>query len=181
MFSHKTIIPSIRQLKDLDIALSSESEYIFLSEVHIGNLKELTNCCHEAGKKVIVHLDLVEGLTKDTKGVKWLKELFKVDGVISPNQRVLNTALKLDLITIYRIFLFDSRSLEQSFKSLTNTHFNGVEILPGPFAIHFVEQIQAIIPNSSLLAGGFLDTKEKIDKVLCAGFTAVTTSQRELW
>ncbi|GAA0437478.1 MAG: glycerol-3-phosphate responsive antiterminator [Bacillota bacterium] len=181
MFSQKTVIPSIRQLKDLQSALSSKSTYIFLSEVHIGNLKELTNRCHQAGKKVIVHLDLVEGLTKDTKGVKWLKEMFKVDGVISPNQRVLNAASKMGMLTIYRIFLFDSRSLDQSLKSLKNTHFDGVEILPGPFAIHFVERIQSIVPEASLLAGGFLDTKDKINKILHGGFVAVTTSNRELW
>ncbi|MBK5441644.1 glycerol-3-phosphate responsive antiterminator [Peribacillus butanolivorans] len=181
MFSDKTVIPSTRQLKDLDSALSSKSEYVLLSEAHIGNLKELTKRCHQAGKKVLVHLDLIEGLTKDAKGVKWLKEMFKVDGVISPNQRVLNTAMKLDLLAIYRVFLLDSRSLEQALKSLENINFDGVEVLPGPFAIHYVNQIQSIIPNTHLLAGGFLDSKVKIETVFRAGFSAVTTSQKELW
>lgn len=181
MFSHKTVIPSIRHLKDLEDALSSRSEYVLLSEVHIGNLKELTKRCHQVGKKVLVHLDLIEGLTKDAKGVKWLKEMFRVDGVISPNQRVLNAAMKLDLLAIHRVFLLDSRSLDQALKSLENTNFDGVEILPGPFAIHYINHIQSIIPNTYLLAGGFLDSKVKIEAVFRAGFSAVTTSQKEQW
>lgn len=52
MFSDKTVIPSTRQLKDLDSALSSKSEYVLLSEAHIGNLKELTKRCHQAEESV---------------------------------------------------------------------------------------------------------------------------------
>ncbi|KOO48612.1 glycerol-3-phosphate responsive antiterminator [Priestia koreensis] len=181
MFSNQTIIPSIRKLKDMDKALSSQSDYVLLSEAHIGNLKMLTDRCHQAGKKVLVHVDLIEGLSKDIKGIKWLKELFKVDGVISPNKRLLNAARKLDLLAIYRVFLLDSRSLEQSLHSIADAQFDAVEILPGPFATHFVSQIQEAIPNTSLLAGGFLNSREQIDRVFQAGFKAVTTSAKEVW
>ncbi|MBD7937282.1 MULTISPECIES: glycerol-3-phosphate responsive antiterminator [Cytobacillus] len=181
MFNEKTVIPSIRQLKYLDDALKSQSPFILLSDVHIGNLGQLTKRCHEHNKKVLVHIDLVEGLTKDAKGVKWLKDLFKVDGVISPNQRVLQQARKIGLIAIYRIFLLDSRSFEQSLSALNGSQFDAVEVLPGPFATQYIKRIREVLPHKPLLAGGFIDQKEQLDSVFAAGFLAVTTSQPSLW
>lgn len=181
ILGQNTIIPSIRKLKYLDDALKSDSPFILLSDVHIGNLKSLTKKCHEENKKVIVHLDLVEGLTKDTKGVKILKELFEVDGVISPNQRIVNAAKKIELLSIYRLFLLDSRSFESGMKSLEKCHLDGIEMLPAPFAVHFVNAIKKAAPGVPLLAGGFIDTPETIKQVFNAGFHALTTSKSELW
>lgn len=181
MFDQKMVIPSIRNLKDLEKALYSGSEYLLLSEVHIGNLQDLTKKCHQLNKKVLVHLDLIEGLAKDAKGVKWLKEMYKVDGVISPNIRILNSAKKMGLICIYRVFLLDSRSLDQALTSLKHLDLDGVEVLPGIFAINFIEEFLNVNTKIPLLAGGFLNTQQKIDCVFEAGFNAVTTSNKELW
>lgn len=46
-----TVIPSVRDLKQLRIALKSVSPIILLSETHIGNLQSLTRKCHESNKK----------------------------------------------------------------------------------------------------------------------------------
>ena len=82
-----SIIPSVRNMKDLKKALSISENTILLSTItHIGNLKELTVLCHGAGKHVIVNHELVGGLGNDTIAFEMLKNMYKVDAVIESNQ-----------------------------------------------------------------------------------------------
>ncbi|WHY71950.1 glycerol-3-phosphate responsive antiterminator [Fictibacillus enclensis] len=175
-----TVIPSVRDLKQLRIALKSVSPIILLSETHIGNLQSLTRKCHESNKKVIVHLDLVGGLNKDPIGLKMLRDLFKVDGIISPNVKIINQAKDLGLFSIHRLFLLDSRSLETGLKSTNGSQLDAIEVLPGPFAKHFIEQIKTF-KKAPVLAGGFISTKEDVAELFNAGFHGITTSSSDLW
>lgn len=178
---HNSIIPSIRHLKDLDKALQSPGKYVLLSDVHIGNLEVLVKKCHKENRKVLVHLDLVDGLTKDAKGVKFLKEIFQVDGIISPNKRIATYAKKLGLKAFYRLFLLDSKSLENGLQSIQKCHYDGIEMLPGPFAIQVIDKVRDLVPNTPLLAGGFIEDEETVEQLFTAGFQGITTSKQELW
>ncbi len=114
MISNNTIIPSIRKYKYFEKALSCQSEYVLLSEANIGNLQSLIGKCHQSGKKVLVHLELLGGFKPDQAGINLLKNYYKVDGVISSNLSALRYAKKEGLLTVYRVLLIDSRSLDQS-------------------------------------------------------------------
>ncbi|WP_433947661.1 glycerol-3-phosphate responsive antiterminator [Brevibacillus agri] len=179
-FSNHVTIPSVRDLRHFQFALQSEAPIILLSDVHIGNLKSLTQKCHEARKKVIVHVDLIGGLNKDQIGIKLLKDLFQVDGLISPNAKIVNRAKDVGLIGIHRFFLLDSRSLENGLKGLEMSELDAIEILPGPFAKQFVNQFRAV-KNVPILAGGFINSAEVVHELFAAGINGVTTSKRELW
>ena len=48
-FDGPTIIPSVRRLKDLELAVQGRSDFVLLSEVHIGNLEPLATRCTQAG------------------------------------------------------------------------------------------------------------------------------------
>lgn len=111
MISNNTIIPSIRKYKYFEKALSCQSEYVLLSEANIGNLQSLIGKCHQSGKKVLVHLELLGGFKPDQAGINLLKNYYKVDGVISSNLSALRYAKKEGLLTVYRVLLIDSRSL----------------------------------------------------------------------
>ncbi|HDU1826857.1 TPA: glycerol-3-phosphate responsive antiterminator, partial [Klebsiella pneumoniae] len=113
MISNNTIIPSIRKYKYFEKALSCQSEYVLLSEANIGNLQSLIGKCHQSGKKVLVHLELLGGFKPDQAGINLLKNYYKVDGVISSNLSALRYAKKEGLLTVYRVLLIDSRSLDQ--------------------------------------------------------------------
>lgn len=65
MFLNNTIIPSVRKYKHFEQALACASEYVLLSEANIGNLQSLIGKCHQRGKKVLIHLELLGGFKPD--------------------------------------------------------------------------------------------------------------------
>lgn len=96
MHLNNTIIPSVRKYKHFEQALSCSSEYVLLSEANIGNLQSLIGKCHQSGKKVLIHLELLGGFKPDQAGISLLKNYYKVDGVISSNLSALRHAKKRD-------------------------------------------------------------------------------------
>lgn len=180
MFKRFTIIPSVRDLRNFEIALKSVSNVIFLSEVHLGNLKSLIKKCHDNNKIALVNIDLVGGLATDQMGIKLLKNLFKVDGIISSNSTNVNMAKMIGLYAIQRFFLIDSRGLESGLKALKNSKCDAIEVLPGLISTNFKDKI-AKVRNVPLLGGGFITERSNVIEVYKAGFVGVTTSEKKLW
>lgn len=180
LFDSFTIIPSVRKVKDIECALQSVSNMVLLSEVHIGNLQSLVKRCHSSNKMVLVNIDLVGGLATDQIGIKLLKDLFKVDGVVTSNTMNINISKSIGLYTIQRFFLIDSRGFDSGLKALKTTRSDAIEVLPGPLSIKFYKEITAV-RNVPLIAGGFIKDKPIISEIYKAGFKGVTTSQKELW
>lgn len=77
------------------------------------------------------------------------------------------------------MFLLDSIALETSYKIITKTQPDYVEVLPGlmPNIIQEVHEKTGI----PVFAGGLIRTKEEIELAIKAGAVAVTTSDKELW
>lgn len=180
LFNRFIIIPSIRRLKDVDYALNCASNIVLLSEVHIGNLQYLTKQCHERNKIVFVNIDLVGGLAADQMGIKLLKDLFKVDGVVSSNTMSINLSKSIGLHTIQRFFLIDSRGFDSGLKALKATRSDAIEVLPGLFSFDFKDDIKAV-RDVPIITGGFIKEKSVIDKAYKAGFIGVSTSDKNLW
>ncbi len=174
------IIPSVRKLKNLEKALQAKANIIFLSEAHIGNLRSLVTKCHQYGKIVFVNIDILGGLSQDQTGIKFLKDMFKVDGVMSASTVKVNIAKSLGFYTIQRFFLIDSRSYDMSLKALHNSKVDAIEILPALFAPHFFNELRKV-KDVPLLAGGFINKQETAQKILAAGFSGITTSCEDLW
>lgn len=180
MLNEFTVIPSVRNLRYFDDSLKTSSKIIFLSEAHIGSLASLVKKCHEKRKIVFVNVDLIGGISKDQLGIKFLKDIFKVDGIISASSRHLNMAKNEQLFTIQRFFLLDSRAFASSMDALKSSKIDAVEILPGPMAPSVVDAIK-VRRNIPLLAGGFIRTVDSLKEIYQAGFMGVTTSERNLW
>jgi glycerol uptake operon antiterminator len=180
MLTQFTIIPSVRNLKYFEDSLKTSSKIIFLSEAHIGSLTSLAKKCHERRKIVFVNIDLIGGISKDQLGIKFLKDIFKVDGIISASSRHLNMAKNENLFTIQRFFLLDSRAFDSSMDALKTSKIDAVEILPGPMAARFSAEIK-LKKDIPLLAGGFIRTVDSLKDIYQAGFMGVTTSERNLW
>lgn len=174
------IIPSVRKLKNLERALQAKSNIIFLSEAHIGNLRDLAAKCHQYGKTAFVNIDFLGGLSQDQTGIKFLKDMFKVDGVMSTSTIKINIAKSIGFYTIQRFFLIDSRSYDMSLKALRNSKVDAVEILPALVAPYFFNELRKV-KDVPLIAGGFINKKETAKKILNAGFSGITTSCEDLW
>lgn len=183
MFLNNTIIPSIRKYKNFDKALSSASEYVLLSEANIGNLQSLIGKCHQGGKKVLIHLDLLGGFKPDPAGINLLKTYYKVDGVISSNLSALRHAKKEGLLTIFRVLLIDSRSLDQSIEIVKHNPPDAIEILPAEYACQCLPLISRNLKGFDVvfIAGGFVKRQYLVDKIFHAGFKGITTSEPGLW
>ncbi|MDV5227698.1 glycerol-3-phosphate responsive antiterminator [Providencia rettgeri] len=182
---NNTIIPSVRNYKYFERALASRSEYILLPDADIGNLQSMIGKCHKAGKKVLVHLELLGGFKPDQAGVTVLKNFYKVDGVISSNFTALRYAKKEGLETIFRVLLVDSRSLEQASNMVKNysVDVDAIELLPAEYACTCFDLLKRSFnqANTQFIAGGFVKRKYLVEKIFYTGFNGITTSEHTLW
>ncbi len=180
-FSHPTVIPSVRRIRDLDRALASPSEYVLLTYVHIGNLQLLADKCGKAGKKVLVHADLIGGFRPDRDGIKLLRNMYRVDGLLTQSAQVVLAAKKARLVAIQRVFLMDSRSLERGLAAIAECAPDGIEVLPGVLAARYWDQFAQWEHEACLIAGGMVTTKEEATELFSCGYQAITASTPELW
>ena len=174
------IIPSIRRLSDLEVALKSQSEIVLLTEAHIANLKDLVKLAHQNKKLVLINLELVGGFGKDQTGIKLMKNYYQVDGVMSTDQAKLNLARHNGLFTIQRFFLHDSRALDTSLRLLQTSGVDAAELLPAKIATDFIKKIRTVT-EIPLLAGGFIRDQKMIEAIQSSGFNGLTVSDKTLW
>ncbi|MFT0846984.1 glycerol-3-phosphate responsive antiterminator [Actinomycetaceae bacterium L2_0104] len=180
-FSQPTVIPSVRRIRELDRALKSPSEYILLSEVHIGNLQAFAAKCAAANKKVLVHADLIGGFKPDREGIKLLRNMYHVSGVLTQSSQVVMTAKRARLEAIQRVFIMDSRSLERGLAAIAESRPDGIEVLPGILASRYKSQFEPWGATSTLIAGGMVTTQAEAEQLFACGYRAITASSPELW
>jgi glycerol uptake operon antiterminator len=179
MFNNTEILPAIRDLKDIDKALATDSNYIVLLNTHVGQLKSLVKMIKSNNKKVLLHADLVQGLKNDEYAAQYLAQDIRPDGLISTRKNVLMTAKKSNLMTVQRLFLLDSLALQSSYHMLETIQPDCVEILPGVIP-HIIEEVY-LKTKIPIIAGGLIRTREEVEAAIKAGAVAVTTSNRKIW
>ena len=109
------IIAAVKNEESLAAALESERETIFLLSSTLLNVRDIVARIHAAGKRAIVHIDLVEGLSSRTIAVDALVAACGPDGIISTHPNLIRHAHTLGLLTIQRAFVLDSLSLDTLF------------------------------------------------------------------
>ncbi len=174
------VIPSIRDIKNLEKALNGSEEYILLSCAHIGNLKELSKMCHSKGKKVIVNYEIIGGLGADKIAFQMLRRMFMIDAAMGASVSKLGMLKKEGLVSVRRVALEDSLAVKQLMDSLQETKCDVIELRPGYYAAKFIKNFQKV-KACPYIAGGFIDSVEMIDTLYEAGFSGITTSCAELW
>ena len=130
-------------------------------------------------KKLIVNVDLVEGIAYDKKGIEFLAKKELCHGIISTKNNLIKSAIKENLLTVQRVFLIDSGSLN-SIKNLIdkNGEPDAFEILPAVAAPYF---IQNIVTSAAVIAGGLVSQKKEIEELIKKGICAISTSAKDLW
>ncbi len=179
-FGGQRVIPAAKTVKDFELLLSSKRHtYIILLQTHLAQLPPLFRLARQHDKRVLLHADLIQGLKHDEAAAQFLCQYIRPYGLISTHSSVLTVARKHHLTTIQRMFLLDSQSLDTSLRLLASATPNFVEVIPGVLADVMAEiKARAQVP---LLAGGFIRTRDDVERALAAGAAAVTTSQQELW
>ena len=174
------VIAAARDLEGALAAAKSESAAIFLLGGSILTLPEMTSAAQSTGKKVFAHLDLLEGLGHDTAAVEWCAKCAAPDGVISTRAPLLRHARDCGLLTIQRLFVMDSSSLQHGIRQLQKGAPDIVEVLPGlvPKAI---SQLVMALPKSEIIAGGMVTAENEVCAAIRAGAIGVSTSEAALW
>jgi glycerol uptake operon antiterminator len=173
------IIAAVRDGENLEVALQSPVAVIFLLNASLSNLKTRVRQIRDSRKTVFVHLEMVAGLSKDQAALEFLQAEIEPDGIITTKPNLIHVAKNLGLLTVQRLFILDSLSIQTGIKMLQGNHPDLMEIMPGiiPKVIPEIkEHIQ--IP---IIAGGMVGAKEEIIELLKVGAVAVSTSREALW
>lgn len=172
------VLPVISDFKTFDMFLASDIKWCILMDFHISVLADLIHHLHEKEKYGILHMDLVHGLTADEAGTQYVCQKLHVDGVISTKAKVIETANKNHTLSIMRLFMIDSRSIEKGCELGKRLQPDYIEVLPANTK-HGIAYVKAQC-SIALIAGGLIQNEEDITACLQDGVCAVTTSKLRL-
>lgn len=178
LVEHQTIA-AVQAEQDLNDALRSKVNIIFLLTGSIFNIKELVDNIKAAGKQVFLHMDFVEGIAPDKSGVTYVAHNIVPTGIISTRSNLIRVAKEQGLMAIQRIFLIDRNAVVKGIKVVEQSQPDAVEVMPGvmPRVIREITTMTAL----PIIAGGLVGTQEEIDEALAAGALAVSVGTKELW
>ena len=174
------IIAAVKDAEGMQEALGCESEVFFILFGTICNIGEIVEQAKNAGKIVFVHLDLVEGLAGKDVAVDFLKKTTRLDGIISTKPPLLKYAKSQGLLTVQRFFLLDSIAASNIDRQFAVSRPDMVEVLPGLMA-DAIGEIAKKHPETPVIAGGLIRTKEEVLAALGAGAAAVSSTNRDVW
>jgi glycerol uptake operon antiterminator len=179
MSMQNQIIAAVRDNKILPLVCKSQIEVVFLLSGGICDLEEQCRLLHQAGKKVFLHIDLLEGLKGDSSGIRFLSQYCQPEGIISTKIQCLRIAKEAGMQTILRCFVIDSLALKNGAQHANLVKPDYVEVLPGLSK----KVIRLAVANFSIpvIAGGLLKEPEDIFAAFQAGAAAVSTSSPQLW
>ncbi len=158
-------------------AVESPAQVIFYLSADLLTVKEMIRQAHAAGKYVMVHIDLAEGIGKDKAGIRYLADC-GADGILSTKAQMIRLAKEQGMVAVQRFFALDSKGMENIEEMLRNTNPHLMEIMPGIATKVIRRFAKSGIP---VIAGGLVQTKQEVTEALGVGALAVSTGQIELW
>ena len=165
--SENPIIMAIKGDEGLEACLKlADARIVFVLYGEVATIADITAQLKAAGKMVMVHMDLIAGLSTREEAVDFIAKYTRADGVISTRFDQIKRGKQLGLSTIYRIFVIDS-------------YADIVEILPGLMPkIIFRMKRELGVP---IIAGGLIAEKEDVIQALNAGAVAISTTNEDVW
>lgn len=173
------ILPAIRSMKDMEKFLNMDYERCVLLDTHIGHLQGVLEQMKKHQKEVMLHIDLIKGLSNDEAAVEYVIQQYKPHGIISTKSKIIKRAKKLNTLTILRVFILDSTALSRSIELIKQSDPDLVEVLPG-VATKVIKEISDKT-GKRIIAGGLINTKEEIDLAIESGAQYVTSSDITIW
>lgn len=152
----------------------TEPTWVFLLGGNAAEVLGASKLLAERGFEAFVHVDMLHGITNDTQGIALLASLGHPAGIITTHPSAAIAAKKAGLLTIERIFLLDSSSVESGLRNVARTQPDAVEVLPGVLPDQITRVADAI--EVPLIAGGLITRMEQVNAALEAGALGVSTS-----
>ncbi len=179
LMKSEPVIATVKDLDNLDSAIDSKCTVIFLLCGNIFNLKSIVDRVHEKKKMIFIHVDLIEGFSRDAMALKYIHEQIEPDGIISTKNNQLKAAKELGMLTVQRLFIIDSLSIQTTVKTSALIKPDAIEIMPGIMP-KITKRLSEII-EVPVIVGGLINEKEDIERAIESGALGVSTSCRELW
>lgn len=173
------VIPAIKNEEWLEYCKSSECGLAYIIYGDICNIADIVDRVKSMGKKAIVHIDLIAGLSPKEISVDFIRKYTQADGIISMKPTLIKRANELGMFTIQRFYMMDALTYANIVKHVKNCDPNVVEFLPAglPKVIQYLlEEIR-----KPVVASGLILDKDDVIGALKAGALAVSTTNREVW
>lgn len=173
------VIMAIKDNKDLTKALDTDNRIVFVLYGNIETIPHIVKKLKEKNKIVIVHEDLIEGLSSSCMGNHFIKRYTEADGIITTRAQNASHAMKMGLFSVLRFFVLDSMSYESMKETIKKANCDLIEILPGimPKIIKEVSKRTSI----PIVAGGLIRDKEDVIEDLKANAIAISSSNYDVW
>jgi glycerol uptake operon antiterminator len=178
-FDGQTRLPALANFNMIKQFLKTDIVYCILVDFQLAELAEIISDLKNHGRKVLVHADMIKGLSADEYGAIYLIQNCHVDGIISIKPKVISIAKKRKVIAMQRIFLKDSISLKRSLEVVENALPDCLEILPavsGPLIKTIKDKV-----NCEVFCGGLISSEKQIQDCLDSGASGITVSDPTLW
>ncbi|WP_106769819.1 glycerol-3-phosphate responsive antiterminator [Paenibacillus faecalis] len=176
----KPIITSLLNVDELPSVLETDSNIVFILKTDIFVIDSIVEQIREAGKLSFVHFDLIEGIGKDRTGIAYLAEKVGIDGIVTTKNSAITEAKKWGLLTVQRLFVFDSVSLDNGIRMTKASGPDAIEVLPGMVCQRIMDRIRKEL-DVPVIAGGLMIDLEDFDTALKSGVIGISTSSKELW
>lgn len=174
------VIPAVRTYEDFKhVLLHISSPSVILLFGDINTLPGLLEQAQQHGKRLLLHLDLLDGVGKDKSGIKMLARL-GVNSLITTKSHLAKSAREEGMLVIQRLFLMDSEALKHGIHLLQGFTPDVVEVLPATVPASAVRQLSEAT-GVPILGGGLVFEEEDVRQALVNGICAVSTSRRKLW
>lgn len=174
------VIPACRTEADFACGLQlTQAPGLIILFGDINTLPGVIRRAEQAGKLLMIHLDLLGGLGRDKAGILFLSKL-GVKGLVTTKPQMGKMAQQEGMRVIQRMFLLDSESLRTGIHMLKGFYPDAIEVLPAstPAAVLAELKTAADVP---ILAGGLVRTAADVNQAVANGACAVSTSLRDLW
>ncbi|MCG0275408.1 MAG: glycerol-3-phosphate responsive antiterminator [Thermosediminibacteraceae bacterium] len=173
------IIAAVREIDAVDLALEKPIRCVFILTGDILNIKYPVTHIKKACKRVFLHIDLLEGVSKDAAGLRYVAEEIKPDGIITTRSNLISSAKSMGIFTIQRAFFLDSLAVDTAVRTIRQVEPDAVEVLPGVIP-KIIKRMHENI-HHPLIAGGLIEDIQEVKEALKAGAWAVSVSKIDLW
>lgn len=177
-FKSNPIIAAINNDRLLEEATESDINVVFVLYGTILTLPKIVEKLKAKGKIVIVHADLITGLSSKEVAVDFIAANTKADGIISTKTNLVKRAKELGLIAGERSFIVDSMALSATITHLTSFKPDFLEVMPG-LIYRVISELASY--NIPIVAGGLISDKSEILSALNSGASAISSSSPKIW
>ena len=172
------VVPALKDAGQLAACAACPCRVVFVLCGTILDIEDLIARLHAAGKKAVIHADLIAGLAPREIAVDFLHRC-GADGIISTRPHLVRRGRELGLLTVLRVFAIDSKAVSNLPGETEVGRPDMTALLPRAIPAATARLCREL--TVPVIAGGLLESKSDVTTALAAGALCVSTSRSDLW